>query len=188
MMKNSLTKLAPAFNTNRMVREYVEKYYMKAYHNWKNLSDNGFVRTKNLMKWKQFIRDNWHQVKIVNAGVQKKEAEVGFALKIETEIKLGDLKPDDVQVQVLSGLLDSDYNIVNPDKEIMKCVGQESPDMYKYEGYIPCDESGLWSPKRRAKRAEISRVAALRHEDSQKGKCGPNVIASGRHEAVRRVP
>ena len=63
-------------------------------------------------------------MKIVNAGVQKKEVEVGFALKVEAEVNLGQLKPDDVQVQVLSGPLDSDYNLVEPDSEVMECTGQ----------------------------------------------------------------
>jgi len=143
-MKQSMMSLSPVFNTNRMVQEYTEKFYMNARINWKNLSSDDFAKAKNLVKWKQFVKDNWNQVKIVNAGVQKKEVEVGFALKVETEVKLGGLKPKDVKVQVLSGLLDSDYNIVSPEKDLMKCIGQVHEDLYKYEGYVPCDESGLF--------------------------------------------
>jgi starch phosphorylase len=143
-IKNSMMKLAPVFNTNRMVQEYTDKYYMKARQNWKNLSADNFAKTKSLVMWKQYVRENWGQVKIVNAGVQKKEVEVGFALKVEAEVNLGQLKPDDVQVQVLSGALDSDYNLVDPDNEVMECTGQVHDSLFKYEGYIPCDESGLF--------------------------------------------
>jgi starch phosphorylase len=143
-IKNSMMKLAPVFNTNRMVQEYTDNYYMKARQNWKNLSADNFAKTKSLVMWKQYVRDNWGQVKIVNAGVQKKEVEVGFALKVEAEVNLGQLKPDDVQVQVLSGALDSGYNLVDPDNEVMECTGQVHDSLFKYEGYIPCDESGLF--------------------------------------------
>jgi len=143
-IKKSLSKLSPVFNTNRMVREYTEKYYLKAYANWENLSADNYIKTKQLVMWKQFIRDNWHHVKIISAGVQKKEVEVGFALKVEAEISLGSLKPDDVKVQILSGPMDTEYNITEANIEKMECAGQVHDDLYKYEGYIPCDESGLF--------------------------------------------
>lgn len=143
-IKKSMMKLAPVFNTNRMVQEYTEKYYVRARENWQNLSADNFARTKQLVMWKQLVRDNWSQVKIVNAGVQKREVEVGFALKVEAEVALGKLKPADMQVQILSGPLNSNYDIVEPNIEKMECTGQVSDDLYKYEGYIPCDESGLF--------------------------------------------
>jgi len=143
-MKESLMKLSPVFNTNRMVMEYTEKYYCNAYNNWENLAADNYTKTKRLVMWKQFIRDNWHLVKIVNAGVQKKEVEVGFALNTKAEITLGKLRPDDVKVQIISGPLDTEYNIIEANTEIMKCIGQVHDDLFKYEGYIPCDESGLF--------------------------------------------
>jgi len=143
-IKKSMMKLAPVFNTNRMVQEYAEKYYINARQNWKNLSADNFNKAKALVMWKQQVRDNWNQVKIVNAGVQKKEVEVGYALKIEAEIKLGGLRPDDIKVQALTGTLDSEYNLVNPESETLAYTGQSHDDLYQYEGYIPCDESGLF--------------------------------------------
>jgi len=143
MIKKSMAKLSAVFNTNRMVREYTEKYYMKAYQNWKNLSANDFAKTKKLIHWKHNIRQNWRQVQIVNAGVQKKEVEVGFALKVEAEIKLGTLKPDDVIVQIFSGPLNTDFHITDQSLDNMTFTGNVAGDLYKYEGFIPCDESGL---------------------------------------------
>ena len=117
---------------------------MRAYQNWKNLSADDFAKTKSLVHWKHNIRQNWRQVQIVNAGVQKKEVEVGFALKVEAEIKLGALKPDDVIVQIFSGPLNTDYHITNQSLDNMTFTGNISADHYMYEGYIPCDESGLF--------------------------------------------
>ncbi len=143
-VKKSMMKLCPIFNTNRMVKEYTEKFYINALNNWKNLSADKFIKTKNLVKWKQFIKAHWNKVKIIKTTVQKKEVEVGFALKIEAEVMLGIIKPEDVTVQIYSGLLDSDYNITNGSSENMKCVNTLQEGLYKYEGYVLCDESGLY--------------------------------------------
>lgn len=143
-VKSSMMKLCPIFNTNRMVQEYTEKFYIKAHNDWKNLSADKFVKTKSLVKWKQFIKDHWSQVQIIKASAQKKEVEVGYALKIEVEVMLGVIKPDDVVVQIYSGPLNGDYNITNGLSENMRCAGALQQGIFKYEGYILCDESGLY--------------------------------------------
>jgi len=142
MMKSSMMKLGPVFNTNRMVREYTEKYYSHAFECWRHLSADHFARARQVAEWKQYIQANWQKVRIVNTLLEKREAEVGYALKIFAEVSLGAIKSDDVSVQVYSGLLDIDRNIVDGVIEEMKCVETLPDGMAKYEGYIACDESG----------------------------------------------
>jgi len=142
MMKSSMMKLGPVFNTNRMVREYTEKYYSHAFECWRHLSADHFARARQVAEWKQYIQANWQKVRIVNTFLEKREAEVGYALKILAEVSLGAIKSDDVSVQVYSGLLDIDRNIVDGVIEEMKCVETLPDGMAKYEGYIACDESG----------------------------------------------
>ncbi len=143
-MKSSMRKLGPAFSTNRMVREYTEKFYMKAHESWERLSSNQFERTRKLAEWKQFVRDNWGGVGINSARVSNRDAEVGMALKIEAEVHLGTLSPEDVVVQICSGSLDTEQNLTNCNVEGMSCSGAVGEGIYGYEGYIACDESGLF--------------------------------------------
>jgi len=143
-MKSSMMKLGPVFSTNRMVSEYTEQFYMKAHANWKKLSADGFSRTRNVAQWKQFIRDNWNQVRIVKANLDQNSADVGVALKVEVEVELGQIKPEEVKIQIYSGPLDIDQNIVDPITEEMKCTGSSRDGVYQYNGYVPCDESGLF--------------------------------------------
>lgn len=142
MMKSSMKKLGPAFSTNRMVREYTENFYMNACENWKRLSSEDYARTRELVRWKKHIENNWNQVRILDARVLSKDAEVGVAIKIEAEVQLGSLSPDDVIVQIYSGPLDRKRNILNGDIEKMKCVGGDG--LCNYEAHIGCDESGLF--------------------------------------------
>jgi len=144
LVKNSIMRLCPIFCTDRMVKEYTEKFYMNAYDNWNRLSENEFARTRELVEWKEYIKKHWHNVEIASASIQEKEADVGFALKVDAEVDLGGLKPEDVLVQTCSGHLDADYNITGGNAFDMKYVGPSSGNLFCYEGFIPCDESGLY--------------------------------------------
>jgi starch phosphorylase len=144
MMKNSMIKLCPQFSTNRMVQEYSKEFYIEAHHNWKKLSADNFARIKELVRWKKEIRNKWNAIKIIKATSQQQLVDVGFALKIEAEVILGELAPADVKVEIYYGKLDADYQILNGVSEEMKSFGSTNPGVYKYEGFIPCDESGQY--------------------------------------------
>ena len=144
MMKSSMQKLGPVFSTNRMVREYTEKFYMNAHANWTRLSSNNYEKTRDLVRWKKHVEANWYQVHVQDAQVVSNEAEVGVAVKVQAQVQLGSLSPDDVVVQVFSGPLNKKQNILNGTIEHMKCVGENGQESYNYEAHIGCDESGLF--------------------------------------------
>lgn len=143
-MKKSMERLGAMFNTNRMVREYTEKFYMKAYENWKNLSGDDFRKARNLVAWKQLIRNYWDKVRITYAKLEKNNCDVGTALKVTAEVDLGPLKDEDVVVQIYSGPLDADFSINHGITENMKFAEKLENDIFRYEGWIPCDESGMF--------------------------------------------
>jgi starch phosphorylase len=144
MVKASMTKLGPVFNTNRMVQEYTDRFYMKAYHGWKGLSADEFSRAREVVKWKRGIRNHWSEVEIVRGQLEKVEVQAGTALRVEAEVYLGALRQDDVVVQVYTGPLDSDYNITEGTIRNMRFVDSPQDGLHRYSGFIPCDESGLF--------------------------------------------
>jgi starch phosphorylase len=144
MVKKSIQQLCPIFSTDRMVKEYAEKFYLSAHDNWNRLSENEFAITRELVEWKRYIRSHWQKVEIISADVQQKEADVGFALKVFAEVNLGGLNPGDVLVQSCSGPLDADYNISGGNIVDMEFTGESENNISRYEGFIPCDESGLF--------------------------------------------
>ncbi|MBU8933073.1 MAG: alpha-glucan family phosphorylase [candidate division Zixibacteria bacterium] len=144
MMKSSMMKLGPTFSSNRMVREYAERFYMQAHHNWDRLSDDEYARTRELVKWKEHITSNWNGVSIERTQMHSDDAVVGVALKIETEVCLGNLSPEDVQVQIYSGPTGVDGDIVDPTIENLKHIKSSTAGCHTYESYLACDESGLF--------------------------------------------
>jgi starch phosphorylase len=144
MMKCSMRKLAPAFSTNRMVQQYTDYFYMTAHKNWQDLSANEFAQAKDLVRWRERVESDWDNVQIVSARVAGDNAEVGSAVKAEARVSLGSLTPDDVQVQIYSGPLGKNRDVLDGSVEEMKCVGQTDDGLHKYEAYVGCDESGLF--------------------------------------------
>jgi glycogen phosphorylase len=143
-MKSSMMKLAPLFNTNRMVQEYTDRFYMNAYQGWKALSEDDFARTKALAAWEENIRRNWGEVQIYTASIASREQEVGSAMRVEADVYTGALSPQDISVQVYTGPLDSDYHIRSGRAYEMRHTHVLQDGLYRYEGWIPCDESGMF--------------------------------------------
>jgi starch phosphorylase len=143
-MKHSMKKLGPVFNTNRMVRQYTEKYYMPAQAAWGHLATDDYRKAIDLVDWKQRVRAHWDDVRIARAQLQKREADVGSALNVGIEVQLGALTPGDVAVQIYTGPLDADGNITSGTVENATYLGPISEGVHRYEGYLAPTESGLF--------------------------------------------
>jgi len=143
-IKGSMKKLGPVFNTNRMVREYAERFYLRAFKNWERLSSDGFRQTLDLVAWKSKLQGQWDSVRITGAQIERREADVGYALKVDIEVQLGSLSHEDVLVQVYTGPLDREGNIIAGMTENAKYVGPVRDGLHRYVGHIASDESGLF--------------------------------------------
>lgn len=145
MMKASMRKLGPVFNTNRMVEEYFNKFYSQAFENRKALLKNGFQQAKSLNEWKNHVRANWPQVKVNYLGHDGKnvDVKVGEEFTIRAEISLGSLTPDDVEVQVYYGSVDKQDLAHSNSVVVMHCDKPKSKsNVYTYTGSISTPNSG----------------------------------------------
>lgn len=85
-MKESIRTLAPMYNTSRMVQDYVRGAYLPALQRFEKLSANHYHEADQLAKYKQFIRQHWHEVALNkieelpsgNGGLQTIRAYVSF--------------------------------------------------------------------------------------------------------------
>jgi starch phosphorylase len=78
-MKRSIKTLAPVFNTDRMVQEYTERFYIPNARRARSFSENGYELGIRVADYKRFIRNNWHHVKIVNVDDRWKDPDNGAA-------------------------------------------------------------------------------------------------------------
>ncbi|HSP86858.1 MAG TPA: alpha-glucan family phosphorylase [Ignavibacteriaceae bacterium] len=104
-VKNSMKKLGPYFNTHRMVQEYYEKFYTLAYEKRKELEEDKWKKAIELADWKDKLKQKWSRIKVekVLNGKKTRSIYVGEEFPVEAEINLGELSPEDVEVQLYSG-------------------------------------------------------------------------------------
>lgn len=162
-MKESVGTLCHRFNSHRMVREYVEGFYMPAVEFSKSLEADGLARAQTLAEWKARLYREWNQVGVeMLDGVPLTELAVGGAVPVRARVHLGALTPDDVQVEVYLGRLNASGNIIEADATPMRCVGPGGEEAYVYEAAaIPCHKSGLHGYTVRVRPRLSSRSEAL---------------------------
>ncbi len=142
MVKASLHRLCPAFNTHRMVEEYWEKFYVPAAVQAQELLENDGAGLKNLATWRERIMYNWGNVAIRDIRLENiAETEVGEAYHMETEIFLGELSPDDVVVEAYCGKLGPDDLYVDRFTSVMK-PGSSADQTHQYRADLLFEEAG----------------------------------------------
>ena len=140
LMKESIKHIAPVFNTNRMVKEYYEKFYVPAHNYSLGLAEPGKVQT--VAQWRLNIRENWYRVSVTDTTPAPSEAILmGAQVNFKARVFLGKLKPEDVQVEVFMGRRGNVGGIEKLAAITMNCTGQEG-DMYLYEASASPENSG----------------------------------------------
>ncbi len=104
MMKASMRKLGAFFNTHRMVQEYAEESYLPAHRAMERLSKDGFAAAGELAAWRSRVASAWPGVSIRVEEIRThKDMRVGDAVGVAIRVRLGELTPEDVAVEIYSG-------------------------------------------------------------------------------------
>lgn len=155
-MKNSIRLLAPIFNTHRMIAEYTRNCYNPAAARWCYLTAEAMSRARALSMWKTNMKKAWPEFAIKDVKVQANcvqndkplnpkhvQLKFGSELNIEALVKLGDVGPDDVSVEVYHGPVDATGNITDGSTIRMEHKEQAGQTgQHWFIGSMPCSESG----------------------------------------------
>jgi starch phosphorylase len=141
-MRAGLRRLVPAFNSHRMVQEYVKRYYLPCSRRFNALSRDGFAGAKDLAVWRQKIMTGWHEIAIEEvSSVDSLDLTAGEELEVAAKIKLGSLTPEDITVEAYYGRLDQNGDF--SDREMVPLHAEGSADgLYTFRGQIPCQKTG----------------------------------------------
>jgi starch phosphorylase len=142
-MKACMRQLAPVFNTNRMVREYAEKFYVPTHERGTKLAENGMKRAAELAHSKDKYHAKWGGIKI--AGVHTSgngHYKVGDKVQIEALLDLPEIEPKDLSVQLYAGAVNSSGEIDKPQVLVMQYSRQMAPNRHLFTGSIECATSG----------------------------------------------
>ncbi|MEW5844076.1 MAG: alpha-glucan family phosphorylase [Bacteroidota bacterium] len=144
MMKNSMKKLGPVFSSHRMVEEYAKKFYFSSYEKRRGLVEAECVKGKEYSQWKNKLNENWGKVKFINVAAEVKNGDMNVGLKypVTAEVDLGELTPEDIDVQIYYGKI-GDGNDAQKLSVTMKNVPRKiKSNIYFYRGEIECTDTG----------------------------------------------
>jgi starch phosphorylase len=141
-IKNSIRKLAPFFNTHRMVAEYTERYYMPAHESYQRLTKPDLSRGVALAQWKQKVYSQWSNVQVLKVTTSADELKVGSEQEVTAVVQLGSLTPEDVIVQVYHGDLDTHGNIVVGNAVNMQPAESQGSGIYVFKARLAYHTTG----------------------------------------------
>lgn len=140
LMKKSIQEIAPVFNTDRMVKEYYERFYIPA-NNFDALL-NQPEKAEQVAAWRKKIGDNWYRVSVSDiTAAFTKEVLMGDKLNFKARVFLGNLSPEDIQVELYLGQRGPVGDIVKEDAIDMNFTGKDG-DAYIYEVQVSPYNSG----------------------------------------------
>ncbi|MBI2807469.1 MAG: alpha-glucan family phosphorylase [Planctomycetes bacterium] len=142
-MKHSIKSCCPVFNTNRMVEEYTRVSYVPSADRHAGLVAENLKSAADLSLWRRKLAKEWAQVKVDRIDADGKDAmRVGAEFEIQARVSLGNLAPDDVEVQLFHGIIDNAGEIPQPSTISMSTNGSASGSTWLFKGKIRCQSSG----------------------------------------------
>jgi len=142
MVRRTLGRLGPKVLAGRMVREYVDRLYAPAAQSHRALTPD---TARELAAWKARVRAAWPGVSVdhVETTATTATAELGTTVGLRVRVGLGELEPDDVEVQAVSGRVDAEDRITEATAVPLKPTS--TPDLEGrrlYEGPLSLDRTG----------------------------------------------
>ena len=101
MAKRSIATILPRFNMQRMLTEYVEKFYAPAAEQWRRYAGEGFAGARHIAEWKGRVRAAWPGVRLRRVDQPTTRIKYGDSLRFEIAVQLNGLQPDDLTVELV---------------------------------------------------------------------------------------
>ncbi len=143
MVRHTLKSLGPKVLASRMVRDYVEQLYAPSAATSRALNDD-WSAARGLAQWKQRVAAGWSGVSIdhVDSSGVGDTPEIGQTLEVSVYVSLGDLEPEDVDVQVVHGRIRHDDELVDTRIESLHLAETYEAGRYRYAGSLALKKSG----------------------------------------------
>jgi glycogen phosphorylase len=143
-MKACVDSLCPFVNTHRMVRDYVDGYYMKAHAQFRVLEDAHAQRAREVSAALERIRGAWQDVWVAKVeDGPSNTVPVSTSMRVSAQVHLGRLTPSDVAVELYIGRVDGDGNLVEGQAIAMQPGARNAGDDYSYSVETSLHRSGL---------------------------------------------
>jgi starch phosphorylase len=101
LCKRSMASVLPAFNSERVLHDYLRDFYVPAARQGRALAADGFKVARELGEWKDKVRAAWPGVTLKLVRTSASEISFTERVKLDAEVALNGLAPRDVRVECL---------------------------------------------------------------------------------------
>ncbi len=143
MVRHTLKSLGPKVLSTRMLREYVEKLYVPSAQTSRLVNDD-YTGAATLAAWKNRVRAGWsavHVDHVESSGVED-TPELGEVLELRAFVSLGELSPDDVDVQVVHGRVVGEDQLTDQVAQSLSLAESYEAGRHRFDGRLTLSRTG----------------------------------------------
>jgi starch phosphorylase len=147
MMKRCICTICPAFNSHRMVSDYIETAYVPAHLSSEQLTADNFAKLKEMVAWKKHIAGNWSRINIKSVEIMNdREYLAGKEVEVFVTIDTVDHAPEELEVKVVHGPVDlwDQFTQYSFTKLSAQNGNEPSPGEIKFGGKLKLSHTGRY--------------------------------------------
>jgi starch phosphorylase len=125
MAKRSIMTLLPQYNSERMVHEYLARFYAPAAERGRRFGEADFSLSRDVAQWKKRVAAAWPRVQLRTVSLPPKSLDFGEPARFVVGVKSDELAPDDIAVELM--LAPAVRELATPDKRVahrLKATGE----------------------------------------------------------------
>jgi starch phosphorylase len=108
------------------------------------MRDRTFCFRREVAAWMRKVESGWPRLSVESIGEGVSESRLGEEVLVSAKVTLNSLSPEDVAVQVLTGLVDAEGNLKDPVVIPMRLSEREASGAYLFQTVVqPSARSGL---------------------------------------------
>jgi starch phosphorylase len=149
-MKAIIHMAGERFSAQWMLMNYTNQFYVPSMRSSIKMQENDYELTKQVNAWLDRMNKSWNKIEIKDVEVPELGPTllVGQKFPITIKVSLGNITPDDVRVEIVSGKLSSQEQIqdYSPEAAVLAATppqeGAASDGIYTFTGEVICRKSG----------------------------------------------
>ena len=101
-IKNSIAHIAPNFTMERMINDYIDRFYAKEGKYYKTLKRDNYAKAKELVAWKENVANHWDGVQVVETNIPNELSNAVFGKEHTITVKVNtNTLADDLGVEMV---------------------------------------------------------------------------------------
>src|SRR3712207_5483274 len=142
MIRDTEAGLGPKELASRVGGDYVTRLYAPAAASTSAV-ETAVGGAEALAAWKRRVRGAWDGVQVDHVeSLDGDQLEIGTRLRVSALVRLGELDPEDVEVQLVTGRLDSDDQLQEPRVSPFPSGAEVGDGLRRYEGWVEARRAG----------------------------------------------